>query len=189
MGIVGHPAGWGVGSVDEFVGSKFKGVTPLNLLDNSSLFFTLLQFYSLMFFVQELSEKIPFPGPIMDWKTLSRVTKWTNFKTSKNLSSVYPLGASHPQRRRVCSRQGIWCVGALKLDRYVIELIYCIRIFFEAIINKIWLNGIKMCQCCFQVIRWLASPRCLAGPSSPSSSSQPPSSTRQGEYLDQNRRF
>ena len=25
-------------------------------------------------YVQELSEKIPFPGPIMDWKTLSRVS-------------------------------------------------------------------------------------------------------------------
>ena len=25
-------------------------------------------------FVQEFSEKIPFPGPIMDWKTLSRVS-------------------------------------------------------------------------------------------------------------------
>ena len=45
MGIVGHPAGWGVGSVDELVGSKFKGVTPLNLLDNSFLFFTLLQLF------------------------------------------------------------------------------------------------------------------------------------------------
>lgn len=63
--------------------------------------------------VQELSEKIPFPGPIMDWKTLSRVSILSILNIRKMkvdhsmLSPVYPLGPVDPTRCRICSRKGL----------------------------------------------------------------------------------